>query len=46
MLALKDVVVLAEALHTLRLRLLGGGSSHPANSPLEERTSVGWTHGC
>jgi hypothetical protein len=39
--ALKVLVLLADALDMFRLMLLGRGSSHLANSPLEEQTSVG-----
>jgi hypothetical protein len=33
-------------LDMFRLIFLGRGSSHLANSPLEEQTSVGWMSGC
>ena len=39
--ALEGLVVLADALDMLKLMLVGRGSSHLANSPLEEQTSVG-----
>lgn len=44
--ALKGLVVLADALDMFRLTLLGRGSSHLANGPLEEQISAGWISGC